>query len=291
MKKAPFHYLIAVSVILLQSCAIIRPGEVGLAVHRGKIKPGILMPGAHGKSIFGTKIARFDSRTKEYSSELSFHSKEGIEVTSETTMLYHFIPDSLPSIYLKFGQDYEKIVIINSLITALRREGLNHIATDLIIERTSFEKSIQDKLNAALGKYGFVIDLILLKDIELPANVVQTIQSKLNAEQLSKKTEIDLDIKRKELDYTIEKEKKEAEFEITKQKLTLDFAIEKQRKENERLLLESEGISKSQSILNASITDKLLQYKALDITRELVKSPNAKIIITDGKSPWIINDK
>ncbi len=150
MKKAPFHYLIAVSVILLQSCAIIRPGEVGLAVHRGKIKPGILMPGAHGKSIFGTKIARFDSRTKEYSSELSFHSKEGIEVTSETTMLYHFIPDSLPSIYLKFGQDYEKIVIINSLITALRREGLNHIATDLIIERTSFEKSIQEELKDIL---------------------------------------------------------------------------------------------------------------------------------------------
>ena len=66
--------------------------------------------------------------------------------------------------------------------------------------------------------------------------------------------------------------------------------IEKQKKESERLLIESEGIKKSQDIINTSITDKLIKFKALDITRELMKSPNAKIIITDGKSPVILGD-
>ncbi len=45
-----------------------------------------------------------------------------------------------------------------------------------------------------------------------------------------KKTEIDLDIQRQNLDYKIEKEKKEAELEVAKQRIALNFIIEKQKK-------------------------------------------------------------
>ncbi len=100
-----------------------------------------------------------------------------------------------------------------------------------------------------------------------------------------------MQIQRKNLDFQIEKEKKEAELEIAKQQIALDFIIAKQKKESERLLIESEAIKKSQDILNSSLTDRLIKFKALDITKELVKSPNTKIIITDGKSPVILNDK
>jgi prohibitin 1 len=288
--KTTVLFLLAASVILLQSCAIIRPGEVGLKVRWGKVEPRVLLPGKYAKGIIGTRIVRFDARTIEYSSKLNFHSAEGIEVTSEITMLYHLVPDSVRSIYRKFDHYYENSVIINNLITALRQEGLNHKATALITERSNFEKALKEKLTSVIGQFGFVVDLVMLKDVDLPPNVVATIQAKLNAEQVAKKTEIDLEIKRKELDYTIEKEKREAELEITKQRLTLDFVLEKQKKESERLLIESEGIKKSQDMLNSSITDKLIKFKALEITRDLVKSPNAKIIITDGKTPVIMND-
>ncbi|MDO9184410.1 MAG: SPFH domain-containing protein [Bacteroidia bacterium] len=283
--------LMAGMMFLLQNCTVIRPGQAALKVRYGKIKPDILTPGAYARGIFGTRIVRFDARTIEYSTKLNFHSKEGIEVTSEITLLYHLIPDSLKSIYLKFDSYYENTIIINNLISTLRQEGLNHQATALITERSAFEKATKEKLSTIIGQYGFVVDLIMLKDIDLPADVVSTIQAKLNAEQVSKKTEIDLEIKRKQLDYDLEQQTKQAELEIIKQRLTLDFVIEKQKKETERLLIESEGIKKSQDILNTSITDKLIKFKALDITKELVKSSNAKIIITDGKSPVIVNDK
>lgn len=261
--------MVAIVSNLFSSCAIIRPGEVALKVKYGKIQPGILLPGAHGRGIMGTKIERFDTRVIEYSNNLGFHSKEGIEVTSETTLLYHLIPDSVQSIYQKFDGYYQNTLIINNLITALRQEGLNHNAVELITQRVEIEQSIKDELIETVGKYGFSIDLVLIKDIDLPVAVTQTIQAKLNAEQVSKKTEIDLEIQRQNLDYK----------------------IEKQKKESERLLIESEAIKKSQDILNTSLTDKLIQFKALDITKELVKSSNAKIIITDGKSPIILNEK
>lgn len=291
MKKIKFLIPFFAVIFLLQSCAVIHPGEVALDVHFGKIRPRVLLPGRHHVSVFGTRVVRFDARIINYSEKLKFPTKEGIEVTTEITLLYHFIPDSIKSIYLKFGKDYPVTVIVDNLINILRQTGLNYKATDLITERSSLETNIKEKLSEIIGKYGFTVDLILLKDIDLPPDVVATIQAKLNAEELSKKTEIDVEIKRKNLEFDLEKQKKEAELEIAKQRLTLDFAIEKQKKESERLLIESEAIKKSQDILNSSITDKLIKFKALEITRELVKSNNAKIIITDGKSPVILSDK
>lgn len=291
MKNVKLVILYALVALILGSCAVIRPGEVALKVRYGKIQPVILLPGAYAQGIIGTRIKRFDTRVTEYSSKIGFHSSEGIEVTSEITMLYHLIPDSVISIYQKFDGYYQNTLIINNLITALRQEGLNHKAIELITQRNEIEQTIKEKLTATIGKYGFSVDLVLMKDIDLPAEVTTSIQAKLTAEQVSKKTEIDLEIQRKNLDYQIEKQKKEAELEVAKQRIGLDFVIEKQKKESERLLIESEAIKKSQDILNSSITDMLIKYKALDITKELMKSPNAKIIITDGKSPVILSDK
>jgi len=291
MKKIKCIYLVVAVITLLSSCAVIRPGEIALKVKFGKIKPDILKPGIHSTGLIGTKVERFDTRVIEYSKKLGFHSREGIEVTSELTLLYHLVPDSVISIYQKFNGYYQNTLIVNNLITALRQEGLNHNAIELITQRAEIENSIKEKLITTIGKYGFTVDLILIKEIDLPTEVTKTIQSKLTAEQVSKKTEIDLQIQRKNLDFQIEKEKKEAELEIAKQQIALDFVIAKQKKESERLLIESEAIKKSQDILNSSLTDRLIKFKALDITKELVKSPNTKIIITDGKSPVILNDK
>lgn len=288
IKKAIYLFILP---LVLGSCSVIRPGQVALKVNYGKVQPKILLPGPHLRGIIGTRIERFDTRVTEYSNKLGFHSSEGIEVTSDITVLYHLVPDSVISIYKNFDGRYQNTLIINYLITALRQEGLNHKATELITQRSEIEQTIKSKLINAISKYGFMIDLVLIKEIDLPKEVTQTIQAKLNAEQLSKKTEIDLEIQRKNMNFQIEKEKKEAELEVSKQQIALDFVIAKQKKESERLLIESEAIKKSQDILNSSLTDKLIKFKALDITKELVKSPNAKIIITDGKSPVILNEK
>lgn len=290
MKKFKCIYLVVAVLTLFSSCAVIRPGEVALEVNFGKINPEILKPGIHPTGLIGIRVERFDTRVIEYSKKLGFHSKEGIEVTSEITLLYHLVPDSVISIYQNFNGYYQNTLIVNNLITALRQEGLNHNAIELITQRAEIENSIKEKLTSTIGKYGFSVDLILIKEIDLPEEVTKTIQSKLTAEQVSKKTEIDLQIQRKNLDFRIEKETKEAELEIAKQQIALDFVIAKQKKESERLLIESEAIKKSQDILNSSLTDRIIKFKALDITKELANSPNTKIIITDGKSPVILND-
>jgi regulator of protease activity HflC (stomatin/prohibitin superfamily) len=292
MKTLKLISLIVIASWLLQSCAIVRPGQVGVDVHFGKVKSKALDPGPHHFfALFGRKIVRFDTRVTNYSNNINFHTKEGIEVTSEITLLYHIVVGDVINIYKTFGEDYQEKVIEDNLITILRQTGLQYSATELITERANIEKTVKQKMDSIVGKYGFETDLVMLKQVDLPANVIATIQAKLNAEETAKKTVIDNEVKRNELDFQLEKDLKLKELEIQKQRLDIDFSIEKQKKEAERILIEAEAIKKQQEIVNSTLTDKLIKLKSLEITRDLVKSNNTKIIISDGKSPVILNDK
>lgn len=291
MKHLKIVSLFAIAILLLQSCAILRPGEVGVDIHFGKTKK-ILKPGPHHFfAIFGRRIVRMDTRTINYSNNIGFHTQEGIEVTSEITVLYHIIADSAISIYANLGLNYEEMVIEDNLITILRQAGLKYNAIDLIIERNNIENTVKENMQKTVGKYGFTIDLVMLKQIDLPPVVKTTIEAQLNAEETAKKTKIDNEIFRNQLDFQLEKQKKEKEMDITTERMQIEFNIEKQKKEAERLLIEAEAIKKQQEIINSTLTDKLIKLKSLEITRDLVKSNNAKIIISDGKSPVILNDK
>ncbi|MBA4057226.1 MAG: hypothetical protein C0490_21110, partial [Marivirga sp.] len=239
MKCSHVLSLFAAAVLLLQSCAIVRPGEVGVDVHFGKTKSEILEPGPyHFLAPFGRKIERFSTRITNYSLPLKFHTIEGIEVSSETTLLYHMVSGSARAVFTQFGKDYQKTVIEDNLVTVIRQTGLAYKATELITARATIEKTIKQKMDSLVGKYGFAIDLVMLKEVDLPLEVRQTIEAKLKAEEIAKKTKIDNEIKRYELDFQLERDKKEAELEIIKQRLVMDFSIEKQKKESERLLIE-----------------------------------------------------
>lgn len=282
----------AISVIVLQACTVIRPGEAGVDIHYGKVKSRILQPGPHHAfSLFGKKVARFSTREINYSIAIDFHTKEGIDVKSELTILYHLSQDSLISIYKKFGLDYQEIIIRDNVITAIRQEGLNYKATDLITQRSVIEAGVKQRLEQQVGVHGFVIHTVMLKQIDLPAEIEQTIRAQLNAEENAKKIKLENEVNREQLVFQLEKSKKEKQQEIDNQRMQLDFNIEKQQKENERLLLEAEAVKKQQDLLKASLTDMLLKYKGLELTKELIKSTNAKLIVTDGKSPIILDGK
>ena len=70
----------------------------------------------------------------------------------------------------------------------------------------------------------------------------------------------------------------------------MEFVINKQKKEAVRLLIEAEGIRKSQLIIDSSLTTKLLQYNSIQMMKGLLTSPNAKVIITDGKTSVILGE-
>ena len=61
-----------------------------------------------------------------------------------------------------------------------------------------------------------------------------------------------------------------------------------EEKEAERKRIEAAGIRDAQLIIKEGITQENIEWKSLEVLKEISMSPNAKLILTDGKTPVLI---
>jgi len=274
--------LILSFVAIITGCTTIQPGEVGFLVTKGMIKPGILTQGRYHYNPFVSTIRKFNTRINEFSTIMSPPTKEGLEVKVDLTVLYHIKPEAAPTIYTNVGMDYGKKIVVNNFMAIVREYTMKYTAIELLNERETIEKNIEDELKAAISTYGIVLDDVLVKDIDMPEDVLQAIENKAKAEQIAKQKTLELQSKREQEDFDIETKEKE-----------LKFLLEKQRNDSLVMQIDANAIKNYQNTINPSLTDKILKFKSIEITKELMKSPNAKIIITDGKTMMLnsVTDK
>ncbi len=257
MKK--MYVLLAASILVIASCTIVRPGEVGMIQKVGVIKPQPVLEGAKAYNPFVAKIIKVNVRVTEVFSKLIVPTKEGLSIDAEISLLYHINPDSAKAVYVRFGQNFEEVAIMTNFRATTREITARYYATELYsTEREKIETAIKEQMTVAVHKYGFIIDAVLLKDIVLPDQITKAIQNKVQAQQ---------------------------------EALQMDYVIQKQQKEAERMIVEAEGIKKSQDIINSAMTEAGLKYKYIDMMKHLSTSSNTKVIITNGEVPVMIGDE
>lgn len=240
------------------SCTVIRPGQIGMKQTIGKLKPGIIEAGPKMYNPFVSKIIKMNVRTVELYEVLELPTKEGLNVKTEIILLYHVNPTKVREIYQNFGLNYQKVVVQSNFIATARQVSARYDTKELYaVDRKLVEHVMVDELTADIGDQGFIIDAVLLKEITLPPAMSQAIQAKASAEQAA---------------------------------LQMDFVIQKAVKEAERLAIEAEGIKRAQLIIDSSLTESLLKYNYIEMMRGLSNSPNAKIIMTDGKIPVMLGN-
>ena len=67
--------------------------------------------------------------------------------------------------------------------------------------------------------------------------------------------------------------------------LEYEFRLVTAQKEAEKQIIDAKGKADANSILSASLTDKILQDKGIEATVKLSESPNSKVIVIgSGKS-------
>src|ERR1700739_4199465 len=254
-------------IILGQSCVTIDPGEIGLKVKRGVLSDQSFVAGKYPQGP-RTHYILFSTRVQELSIKTLLPTKEGLEAKVNMAVLYHIKPEAIRSIYLTLGMNYENEVILNNVSAISRETCLNYRAMDLMTQRDSLEVNIYRNLNADIGHYGFVIDQVLVKDIDVPDEIDRAIEKKVLSEQQIKQQEVDILTQKKSTDANIEKQRKEMEFSFEKQKreketsiqqerMDVDFSIEKEKKEAERVVIEATAAKKTQELANMTITPLL----------------------------------
>lgn len=242
--------------LLVCSCNIIRPGEIGLRQTLGKIHGKPSLGGPVWFNPFSTRIVTINVRTVESFQVLPLPTKEGLSVSAEISLLYHVDPQYAAKVYNQFGENYEEVMVLSNFRATAREISARFAAKDLYAtERQKVEQAISEELKRHIEPYGFIVDAVLLKDIILPKQIVESIESKVQAEQDA---------------------------------LKMEFVIQKQKKEAERMLIEAQAIKSAQDTISKSLSDRIIEYNRIKMYESLMNSPNSKIIITNGNGNPVI---
>ena len=259
--------------LLSSSVRQIDAGQVGVISLFGSVSDRSLNSGLSFVNPLAT-VTEFDVKTQNYTMSATNSEGEkqgddairvltadGLEVVIDLTVLYRVVPADAPRILREIGPDYTDKIVRPITRTRIRDNAVYYDAVALYSSRRDeFQGRIYKTIDADFKKRGLMLEQLLIRNIDLPASVKKTIESKINAEQDSQK---------------------------------MQFVLTKERQEAERKRVEAQGIADYQKILSTGLSDKQLQYEQIKAQRELAASPNAKIVImgSRGNVPLILSDK
>jgi len=258
MKLKIFTVLILSHIIV--SCAIIRPGEVGIKQRLGKFTGGVVKEGAVLYNPITSRVVKESTQTQNVKLILSLPSKEGLSVKSEISILYRLKEDMVASILENLGKNYE------SIVTSVFRSAASDVCAQFFAKdmhsgmRSKIENEILDKMKTNLEKQAGGIKLIavLMKSIQLPRGLASSIERKLQAEQDA---------------------------------MRMEFVLSQEKQEAQRKIISAQGERDAQIIISEGLTEGIIRIKAIEAFKLLSKSNNAKVILTDGKTPLMVTSE
>lgn len=249
--------IIGTVLALLTSCSVVRPGHVGVKQKFGKLKEKTIEPGLNIINPFTTRIVKIPIRTENQEVKLLLPSKEGLNVSAEISILYHVKKEKVIEIIKEVGTDYDKVIVLSTFRSAAADICAQFLAKDMHSGmRAEIEKGIKEKMMMLLEDRGIVIESVLMKSITLPQGLYSAIENKLKAEQEAQQ---------------------------------MEFVLQREELEAQRKLIEAEGIRDAQIVLSEGLTDNIIKLRSIEAFEKLSKSPNGKIVITDGKTPLLLD--
>jgi prohibitin 1 len=233
-------------VLLFASVARVDSGHVGVLTLFGRVTGEVLPEGVHLVNPFKVNN-QMSIRTQEIKESASVPSSEGLVMNLDTSLIYHLNPEKAAEVYQKIGPNYMTVLVEPNLRAAIRESTASHSANALYTgEREAVAKQIYTQLTDKLGERGILVESVLLRDIQLPATLKSSIESKQQAEQ---------------------------------EALAMNFRLQKETQEAQRKRIEAAGIRDFQQIVAQGISPQLLEWKGIEATESLAKSSNSKVVV------------
>jgi prohibitin 1 len=241
---------------LLSGCVVINQGEVGVKRRSGRIRPEPIPPGLVSFDPFLTDIIKVPVRTVNREILLQLPSSDGLNIRAEVSILYRVIAERAPEIVGSIGVDYESAVVLTTFRSAAADVAAKFVARDMYTDsRSKIETAIRTSMQRQLGPRGFEVEAVLLKSIRLPDGLARAIEQKLEADQQAQR---------------------------------MEFTLQQETMEAERRRIEAQGIRDAQKLVAEGLTPTVLQWETIKALRALAASNNAKLVITDGKTPLML---
>ena len=202
----------------------------------------------------------YETRQQEISEEMSALSSNGLEIKIEFSAWYQPKWDELGELHVRIGTNYLTRIVVPAMRSAARSVVGRYTPEQIYsTKRDAIQEEIFVETKKLLDEQYVQLNQVLIRSVTLPPTIKSAIESKLKQEQ---------------------------------EALEYEFKLEKAAQEAERQRVEAEGKAKANSIVSASITDKILRDKGIEATLKLAESPNSKVVIIGGSDgmPIILGD-
>jgi len=243
---------------LMFSLRVVGVGKVGVHHMFGKVREEVLQSGLTVKNPLAG-ITTMDVRLQEYTMSIMENegykkgddaidalSLEGLTVRLDLTAWYRIEPSTAWELYKNVGMSYEEKIIRPTLRTAIRDVVAKYSAQVIYSEkREQISLEIQEKTAKALQEKGIIFEKLLLRNVSLPKELSDAINSKLVAEQDARK---------------------------------MEFVLQKAVQEKDRKVIEAQGIKEANAIIAQGLTPSYLSWYKISMMKELVDSPNNTVI-------------
>lgn len=246
------------AIIMFQTnCTVVRQGETGVKRTFGKYNDKVYTSGLRGYNPFTSTIVKVSTQTENIEVNLNIPSREGLSIQSEVSILYRVVSKSTPDLLRTVGLDYEETIILPVFRSAVADITSKYYAKDMHSgNRGEIETAILELMMKNLKDKGIIVEAVLLKSIALPRSLAKAIEDKLEAEQLAQR---------------------------------MEFVLLQEKQEAERKRIQAQGTSDANKIIAAGLTPEILQFKSIEAWLQLSNSPNAKVIISNGSVPMMMN--
>ena len=242
------------ALLLLWNAILVRipPGRVGVlySLFSGTVTDDLYPEGLAIKLPWN-RMYIFDARWQALPFEVQAFSQEGMPVTVRATIIFRLRRPQIPNVLVELGTDYAQEFVKPIATGAVRLLVTRYDSHELytVGYKDLYERLMEMLQNSAEARF-FDYHDVIVRQIELPKDIVDAIQRKLNEEQIA---------------------------------ASYQFRLIAQRQEAERLRIQAIGLRNFYSILQDSLTDKLLTWRGIEATVEIAKSPNSKIVIVGGQ--------
>ena len=273
--------VIAVAVILLtvvmSAYTIIAPGYTGVIFN---IWSGSLRTVGQGLAMRVPWITRVQSyptalrtytmvmRQAEGSSQeddsIDLPTREGQHIRQDISVTYNTSEEKAAHVFRSFRgapvQDIEDTFIRRTIITvAQNAAGQMSLSEIISAKRGELQTAIEKNLEGEMAKMGFVLDKVNLGASHLPPAIENQMQQKMAAQQQAQ----------------------QAEYELQKQETLAKAAVAQAEGEAKSILVRAKAQSESNRLLQASLTQTLVNYRAVDKWNGQLPQ------VTSGATPFI----
>src|SRR3989449_1164762 len=242
--------LTAVVLLILAwiSVTSVPTGNVGVLTLFGRVTGEILPEGIHLINPLKS-VNKLSVQTQSIKETANVPSNEGLILALDSTLLFRLDRGKAAQVLQTMGTEdkYINNVVEPTLRAAIRSATSAHTANALYTSaRELVAKQIQEELVTELGTRGFIVESVLLRDVQLPPLLKSSIEAKQQAEQDA---------------------------------LRMSFVLQKEKQEAERKRIEAQGIADFQRIVAQGISPQLLEWKGIEATEKLALSTNTKVVV------------